>query len=215
MDGTTIYTCGPNVENVVAKLESDALAISEWFPNNHMKLNENKCHLMIFSGKSNEVSVQIGEAKVKESKEKKLLGIIFDQALSFTQHVKTLCKKASQKLHALARISWYMATEKLKQVMQAFFSYSPLVWIFYDRTLKDNPGINTINAKSACSKVIKGIVKKESENITTLSSNNAISVDFSACSFRTFASGILCEVKDDHSILEHYVLYVNNRLQFL
>ena len=32
-----------------------------------------------------------------------------------------------------------MDTEKLKQVMQAFvlshFSYSPLVWMFYDRTL--------------------------------------------------------------------------------
>ena len=52
-DDTTIYTCGPNVENVVAKLENDALVISEWFPNNLMKLNEDKCHLMIFGGKSN------------------------------------------------------------------------------------------------------------------------------------------------------------------
>ena len=57
--------------------------ISEWFPNNRMKLNEDKCHLMIFDGKSNEVSVKIGEASVKESKEEKLLGIIFDQTLSF------------------------------------------------------------------------------------------------------------------------------------
>ena len=68
VDDTTIYTCGPNVENVVAKLENDALAISEWFPNNRMKLNEDKCNLMIFGGKSNEVSVKIGEAEVKESK---------------------------------------------------------------------------------------------------------------------------------------------------
>ena len=93
---------------------------------------------MIFGGKSDEVSVKIGEANVTESKEEKLLGIIFDQAPSFKQHVKTLCKKVSQKLHALARISYYMDTEKLKQVMQAFvlfhFSYCPLVWMFYDRT---------------------------------------------------------------------------------
>ena len=46
-DDTTIFTCGPNVENVVAKLENDALALSEWFPSNLMKLNEDKCHLMI------------------------------------------------------------------------------------------------------------------------------------------------------------------------
>ena len=58
---------------------------TEWFPNNRMKLNEDKCHLMIFGRKSNQVSVKIGEANVKEEK---LLGIIFEQ------HFKTLCKKA-------------------------------------------------------------------------------------------------------------------------
>ena len=114
-DNTTIYTCGPNVENVVAKLENDALALSEWFPNNRMELKEDKCHLMIFGGKSNEVSIKIGDANVKECKDEKLLGIIFDQAMSFKQHVTTRCKKASQKLHALARISCYMDTEKLNQ----------------------------------------------------------------------------------------------------
>ena len=71
-------------------------------------------------GKSDEVSIKIGEANVKESKEEKLLGIIFDQTLSFKQHVKNTLQKASQKLHALARTSCYMDSEKLKQVMQAF-----------------------------------------------------------------------------------------------
>ena len=68
-DDTTIDTRGPYVENVVAKVENDALAISELFPNNRMKLSEDKCHLKIFGGKRNEVSVNIGEASVKESKE--------------------------------------------------------------------------------------------------------------------------------------------------
>ena len=120
MDDTTVYTCGANVENVIAKLENDALAISEWFPNNRMKLNEDKCHLMVFGGKSNEVSVKIGETDVKESKEKKLLGIIFDQQLGFKQHIKTLCKIASQKHQAPARKYATWTQKKLKQVMQAF-----------------------------------------------------------------------------------------------
>ena len=110
-DDTTIYTCGPNVGNVVAKLENDALSISDWFPNNRMKLNEDKCHLMIFGGKSDEVSVKIGEADVKESKEEKLLGIIFDQTLSFKQHVKTLCKKPVKNFMPLPE---YPATWKRK-----------------------------------------------------------------------------------------------------
>jgi len=76
-DDTAIYTCGPNDENVFAKLENNTLALSEWFPNNRMKLNKDNCHLMIFGGKSDEVSVKIGEANMKESKEEKLLWIIF------------------------------------------------------------------------------------------------------------------------------------------
>ena len=139
-DDTTIYACGPNIENVIMHLENDALKITEWFPNNFMKLNEDKCHLMIFGAKgSNEISITIGETCVKESTEENLLGITFDQSLSFKQHVRALCKKTGQKLHALARISRYMDTEKLQQLMRAFilsqFSYCPLVWMFYDRTL--------------------------------------------------------------------------------
>ena len=112
-DDTTIYACGPSIKNVIIHLENDALKITEWFPNNGMKLNEDKCHLMIFGAKrSNETTVKIGEAYVKESTEENLLGITFDQSHSFKQHVKALCKKASQKLHALARISRYMDTKK-------------------------------------------------------------------------------------------------------
>ena len=50
-DDTTIYSRGPNIENVIMDLENDALEITKWFPNNYMKLNEDKCHLMIFGAK--------------------------------------------------------------------------------------------------------------------------------------------------------------------
>ena len=97
-DDTTLYACGPNIETVVTHLENDALKITEWFPNNFMKLNEDKCHLMIFGEKGNdEISIKIGEACIKENTKGNLLGITFDQSLSFKQHVKNLCKKAGRK----------------------------------------------------------------------------------------------------------------------
>ncbi len=91
-----------------------------------------------------EISIKIGDAYVKESKEETLLGITFDQSLSFKQHVKSLCKKVGQKIHALARISVYMDTEKLQMLMRAFvssqFNYCPIVWMFYDRSLDQRIG---------------------------------------------------------------------------
>ena len=105
-------------------------------------------------------TIKIGEACVKESTEENLLGITFDQSLSFKQHVKALCKKASQKLHALARISRYIDTEKLQWLMRAFvlfhFSYCPLVWMFYDRTL--NHRINHIHERALHTKITRTIL---------------------------------------------------------
>ena len=58
-----------------------------------------------------------------------------------------ICKKASQKLHALARIAPPMQQNKLRIIMKAFiesqFSYCTLVWMFHSREL--NNKINNIH----------------------------------------------------------------------
>ena len=53
-DDTAIYTCHTRLENVVARLDSDSKIIIEWFRNNHMKINEDKCHFMIFGERKNQ-----------------------------------------------------------------------------------------------------------------------------------------------------------------
>ena len=149
-DDTTIYACDSNIESIIETLESDALKIAEWFRSNCMKLNEDKCHLMVFGDKSNDISLNIGSVRIKESKEEKLLGVILDKTLCFKQQLRSLCKKAGQKLHALSRISHFLDVEQLKRIMKAFilsqFNYCPLVWMFCDRTL--NNKINRIHERA-------------------------------------------------------------------
>ena len=58
---TRIYACDSNIEGIIVALESDPLKIAERFPNNCMKLNEDKCHLMVFGDKNNDVSLKISE----------------------------------------------------------------------------------------------------------------------------------------------------------
>ena len=54
------------------------------------------------------VHVNIGIAQIKNSKCQKLLGINIDSKLSFEDHINHIYKKASAKLNALSRISYYM-----------------------------------------------------------------------------------------------------------
>ena len=79
-----------------------------------------------------------------------MLRITFDNELKFNEHVKDLCKKASQKLHVLSRVSHFMNEDKRRVLMKTFiesqFGYCLLVWMFYNRTL--NNRINRINERA-------------------------------------------------------------------
>ena len=70
-----------------------------------------KCYIL-FSGNDN-VSANIDNHTIISENENELLGIIIDSKLSFEDFINKLCKKASQKLNALARIAPYICLEKM------------------------------------------------------------------------------------------------------
>ena len=113
-----------------------------------MKANADKCHLLVSSDEN--CTAKIEDFSIKNSTKEKLLGVKFDSNLSFENHVISLCKKASQKLHAFARISHYMDLNKGRILMKAFiisqFSYCPLISIFHSRDL--NNKINRIHERA-------------------------------------------------------------------
>ena len=129
----TPYNFGFNLDNVIRNLEKSTNSLLNWFRENHMKANADKCHLLVCSDK-------VCTAKIEDfSTEEKLIRVKFDSDLSFESHVTSLCEKASQKLHDLARISHHMDLDKCRNLMKAFitsqFRYCPLIWMFHSRNL--------------------------------------------------------------------------------
>ena len=120
----------------------------KWFHENHMKDNADKCHLLVTTNSA--VSASTEEFVINNSNEEKLLVIKIDNKLSFENYVSALCKKASQKLHALARIVNYMNLINRKFLMKAFvtsqFKYCPLIWMFHSREL--NNRINRLHERA-------------------------------------------------------------------
>ena len=103
-----------------------------------------------FSDTDESCTAKIEDFSIKKGTEEKHLEVKFDSNLSFENHVTSLCQKASQKLHALARISHYMDLNKRRNLMKAFitsqFSYCPLIWMFHSRNL--NNKINRIHERA-------------------------------------------------------------------
>ena len=90
---------------VIDKPEKHSFEFPSWFSNNVMKLNEEKCHAMLYGDKLYDHSVNVGQALIKESTTEKLLEVTLQKRLSFETHTQQLYVKASQKLHSLARVS--------------------------------------------------------------------------------------------------------------
>ena len=148
-DDNTPHSVGEDIDSVLNNLSNDANTLIKWFEDNYFVMNPDKCKLLVTnSGES--VSLEVSGHIVEASDYVKLLGIKIERKLDFEEHVSYIYKKASQKLHALARISNLMSKEKLRMLMKAFiesqFGYCPLIWMYHGRIL--NNKINRLHERA-------------------------------------------------------------------
>ena len=101
-DDTTTYISDESLENALKSLEKNSMHAIRCFENNYMKLNANKCHLLVSGYKYEQVWANIGKDLIWESNDLKLLVITTDRDLKFDKHVLKLCSKANQTLIALS-----------------------------------------------------------------------------------------------------------------
>ena len=94
---------GSSELEVINDIKSVTESLTLRFWNNCMKVNPDKYHLLLSDKKIHQVD--IFNDKLSSTCSEKLLGIKTDIKLTFEEHVEGLCKKASQKVGALARIS--------------------------------------------------------------------------------------------------------------
>ena len=106
-DDNTPFVVRENTFNVIKVLEDVGEIPIKWFSDNQMKLNTDKYHVLLNSQGSN--TIKIGNLCIKNSSFEKMLGINFNYKLKFTNHV---CKKASRKSKALAKIPPYIGIRK-------------------------------------------------------------------------------------------------------
>ena len=102
-DDNTLYTVDRDAIGVIDTLEREILTLLNWFRDNEMKPNEAKSNLLV--RKVDNLSINVGNEMVHASTFVKLLGITIDYKLNFTEHINNICRKASQKFHALARVA--------------------------------------------------------------------------------------------------------------
>ena len=142
-----IYACDIDLSNLLRRLEHDSLIAIDWFENNYMKLNRDKCHFLFSGNKHEHLFVRVGEHQIWESQSEKISGVTIDTKLMFVNHIKNILASAGKK-SALVRISTILSFSKLRILLKSFvesqFAYCPLIWMFCSRTL--NTRINKLHS---------------------------------------------------------------------
>ena len=100
VDDNTPYVIAYNIDGVIKYLEEASEILFKWFNDNLMKINADKCHLLVST----------------DNTFKTKIGVEFDHKLSFDHHISELCKKASTKIHALSRVALIMNISKTRSL---------------------------------------------------------------------------------------------------
>ena len=111
-DDTAPYVFDESLQVVLGNLEHHSDRAISWFECNYMRLKTDKCHLLVSGHRYEHMWFRVGQDKIWEDKEAKLLGITIDNDLKFDRHVSDICLKANRKLSALIRMSNFLTLDK-------------------------------------------------------------------------------------------------------
>lgn len=120
VDNTRTFPCGQKLENVLKSLEEHSEIAICCLENNRMKLNTEKCHLLVSGFKKEQTWTKVGHEKIWENTEVKFLSVTSDSNLKFDNHVSKLRSKANRRLSALSRISKFLSFEMRRAPFKAF-----------------------------------------------------------------------------------------------
>ena len=124
--------------------------VPQRFQNNYIKMNSDKCHLLVASHKFELISAKIGTDLIWESNSVKLLGITIDNHLKFNKYISLLCVEANRKFSAPARVSYYLTFYQKRILIKTFFEcqlkHCPLTWMF--QSGKRNNKINLLHERA-------------------------------------------------------------------
>ena len=88
-DDNTPFVVRDNIVDVIKALEEIGESLVNWFSNNEMKLNTDKCHLLLNSQEPN--AFEIDDLHINNSLSEELLGITLDCKLKFNKHIEDIC----------------------------------------------------------------------------------------------------------------------------
>ncbi len=122
-DHTQVYlSFQPDDPNVAARISGCLANISAWMKEHHLQLNLAKTELLVFPSTptiQHDFTIQLGSSTTTPSSSVRNLGVIFDEQLTFKEHIAKTARSCRFALHNIRKIRPFLTEHAAQLLVQA------------------------------------------------------------------------------------------------
>ena len=136
-DDTTLYSTALTLNELVIGLNEDLERVSNWVIDNKLALNVTKTKSIVFGTRhmlvnDPQLHLSMLGVPIEQVKKTKLLGVILDSQLSWSDHIDNITTKMGRGLAMVRKCSTYLTSSVMGQVIQSLvfchLYYCPVIW---------------------------------------------------------------------------------------
>ena len=165
-DDTNLFFSHKNIKDLFQAVNSELGKVFQWFNANNLSLNKDKTKYTFFHKAREKDNIPlklpalfINDKEIERVTSIKFLGVLFDEHLSWKDHITVIENKISKNLGLLYRAKRVLDSDALKRLYFSFFhsylNYGNIAWA------------STTKAK------LKKIASKQKEAVRVLNNDNA------------------------------------------
>ncbi len=112
----------PDDPKVAARISGCLVDISAWMKEHHLQLNLTKTELLVFPATptlQHAFTIQIGSSTISPSSSVRNLGVIFDDQLTFKDHIAKTARSCRFTLHNIRKIRSFLTQHATQLLVQA------------------------------------------------------------------------------------------------
>lgn len=132
-DDSYLFKEADSLKELHDEIERKAEQIARWMRENGLLVNIAKTEFVVFAKRSHSVTIKVMEQNITSTTTMRVLGVVFDEKLSWSQHVDATIKKVKSAAYSLKRIAKFVPQDKMMELATAFaysrLYYAAAVWL--------------------------------------------------------------------------------------
>ena len=161
-DDANIIVTGKDMTEISSQVEELCRVLLKWVDSNGLALNLKKTTYMIFSRRriDSNFNLLIANTHIQRKSEARFLGVIIDEKLNWSSHIKAVKSKMSRYIGIMYKLKKYLPQQPRLQIFHSFvqshLNFCSIIWGF---SAKSNIESLFVNQKKGMRAVMPGYVK--------------------------------------------------------